>query len=49
MSRRPLTSKQHEFFQLLHQRTQESGVWPTYREIVDHFGYRSPIANQCAM
>lgn len=42
MSRRKLTSKQHEFLQFLIDSVQETGVWPTYREIADHFGYRSP-------
>lgn len=42
MSRKKLTSKQHSFFQYLSRFVRESGVWPTYREIVDHFGYRSP-------
>jgi repressor LexA len=42
MSRRHLTSKQHDFLQYLHGHVRERKVWPTYREIVDHFGYRSP-------
>lgn len=42
MSRKKLTSKQHAFFQYLSRFVRESGVWPTYREIVDYFGYRSP-------
>ena len=42
MSRKKLTSKQHSFFQYLSRFVRESGVWPTYREIVDHFGYQSP-------
>ena len=42
MSRRKLTTKQHDFLQFLIERVQEAGVWPTYREIADHFGYRSP-------
>ena len=42
MSRRHLTSKQHAFLQYLHGHLRERKVWPTYREIVDEFGYRSP-------
>ncbi|HLA64602.1 MAG TPA: hypothetical protein VK610_09265 [Rhodothermales bacterium] len=42
MSRRHLTAKQHAFLQYLHGHLQDSKVWPTYREIVDNFGYRSP-------
>lgn len=42
MSRKKLTSKQYAFFQYLSGFVRESGVWPTYREIVDNFDYRSP-------
>ncbi|MEM1126349.1 MAG: S24 family peptidase [Bacteroidota bacterium] len=42
MSRKHLTSKQHAFYQFLINHVREHGVWPTYREIGDHFGYRSP-------
>jgi repressor LexA len=42
MSRRHLTAKQHAFLQYLHGHLQERKVWPTYREIVENFGYRSP-------
>jgi repressor LexA len=42
MSRRHLTAKQHSFLQYLHGHLRERKVWPTYREIVDNFGYRSP-------
>ena len=42
MTRRKLTAKQHDFLQFLVDRVQETGVWPTYRQITDHFGYRSP-------
>ena len=42
MSRRHLTQKQHQFLEYLRGTMQETKVWPTYREIVDHFGYRSP-------
>lgn len=42
MSRKQLTSKQHSFLQYLADHVRKQKVWPTYREIVDHFGYRSP-------
>ncbi|MFB6231959.1 MAG: transcriptional repressor LexA [Salinibacter sp.] len=42
MGRKKLTAKQHEFLQFLIDHTRETGVWPTYREIIDHFGYSSP-------
>lgn len=42
MGRKKLTAKQHEFLQYLIEHTHESDVWPTYREIIDEFGYRSP-------
>lgn len=42
MSRKQLTAKQHAFFQYLVQHISRHGVWPTYREIVDYFDYRSP-------
>lgn len=42
MSRKKLTTKQHAFFQYLRAYVLEQNVWPTYREIVDHFDYRSP-------
>ncbi len=42
MSRKKLTAKQHEFLQFLIDYTDEHEVWPTYREIIDHFDYRSP-------
>lgn len=42
MSRKKLTTKQHAFLQFLLEYVHENGLWPTYREIVDHFGYRSP-------
>ncbi len=43
MSRRQLTQKQYEFLHFLRNYLNENGgVWPTYREIVDHFDYRSP-------
>ena len=42
MSRRHLTRKQHEFLEYLQGHLEERKIWPTYREIVDHFEYRSP-------
>lgn len=42
MSRKKLTAKQHAFLQYLIQHIRETSVWPTYRELTDHFGYRSP-------
>lgn len=42
MSRRQLTQKQHTFLEYLRGHLSEHKVWPTYREIVDHFEYRSP-------
>jgi repressor LexA len=42
MSRRQLTHKQHAFLEFLRAHVREEKVWPTYREIVDYFNYRSP-------
>lgn len=42
MSRRQLTQKQHAFLKYLRDHVDEHKVWPTYREIADHFDYRSP-------
>jgi repressor LexA len=42
MSRKQLTSKQHSFLEFLDGHIRSNKVWPTYREIVDYFGYRSP-------
>lgn len=42
MSRRQLTKKQHTFLEFLRAHVVQQKVWPTYREIVDYFGYRSP-------
>lgn len=42
MSRRHLTSKQHAFLEFLRDHVEAHKIWPTYREIVDHFEYRSP-------
>ena len=37
-----LTRKQHEFFTFIVEYKKDHEVWPTYREIADHFGYASP-------
>lgn len=42
MSRRHLTSKQHAFLEFLRTHVESNKIWPTYREIVEHFDYRSP-------
>lgn len=42
MSRRHLTSKQHAFLEFLRTHLESQKIWPTYREIVEHFDYRSP-------
>jgi len=42
MSRRQLTAKQNAFLKYLSAYLEDHGIWPTYREIVDTFGYRSP-------
>lgn len=42
MSRRQLTQKQHSFLEYLREHIDQHHVWPTYREIADHFEYRSP-------
>ena len=42
MSRRKLTAKQHAFLEYIKQYVREHSIWPTYREIIEEFGYRSP-------
>lgn len=37
-----LTRKQQEFFSFIVDYKKEYDVWPTYREIAEHFDYRSP-------
>ena len=37
-----LTRKQQEFFSYIVDYKKEFDVWPTYREIADFFGYKSP-------
>lgn len=42
MSRKQLTSKQNAFLNFIKRHIKENSVWPTYREIVEEFAYRSP-------
>ncbi len=42
MPRRGLTEKQDSFLVFLRNYVQEEGDWPTYREITEQFGFRSP-------
>ena len=42
VSRRHLTEKQLAFLDFLRQHVQTHRVWPTYREVVGHFDFRSP-------
>lgn len=42
MNTSQLTSKQKQFFQFIRSYKDSEGVWPTYKEIADHFGYKSP-------
>lgn len=42
MARRGLTNKQESFLDFLKNYVDEHGDWPTYREISDEFGFRSP-------
>ncbi len=42
MSRRDLTAKQKAFFRYISSFVESNGNWPTYREIVDYFDFRSP-------
>ncbi|MCG8372910.1 MAG: repressor LexA [Balneolales bacterium] len=37
-----LTRKQQEFFSFIVDYKKEYDVWPTYREIAEHFAYKSP-------
>ncbi|MEP1150864.1 MAG: repressor LexA [Balneola sp.] len=37
-----LTRKQQEFFNYIVEYKKDHDVWPTYREIAEHFDYRSP-------
>ena len=42
MGRHQLTAKQHRFLQYLLDYVDEHSVWPTYREVVEYFGFASP-------
>lgn len=42
MGRRQLTAKQHRFLEFIITYVEENSVWPTYREMVEHFGFSSP-------
>lgn len=42
MDKQQLTRKQRQFFDYIVSYKQEYEVWPTYREIADKFGYKSP-------
>ncbi len=42
MSRKHLTEKQRSFLTYIKDYSTEKGVWPTYREITEHFEFRSP-------
>lgn len=42
MDKAQLTRKQKEFFDFIVEYKNENDVWPTYREIADEFGYKSP-------
>ena len=42
MDRAQLTRKQQQFFDFIVEYKEEHEVWPTYREIADAFGYKSP-------
>ncbi len=42
MDNAQLTSKQKKFFDYILTYKKENDIWPTYREIADRFGFRSP-------
>jgi repressor LexA len=42
MSRRSLTPKQRDFLGYIRSYIKKNGEWPTYRDIIDHFDFRSP-------
>ena len=42
MSRRSLTPKQRDFLGYVRSFLKRNGEWPTYRDIIDHFDFRSP-------
>jgi len=37
----PLSDRQREVYEYLRQVVAETGQWPTYREVCDHFGWSS--------
>jgi repressor LexA len=42
MPRRGLTKKQQDFLSYIQEYAKDTGVWPTYRDMSDHFDFRSP-------
>ncbi len=42
MDHKQLTRKQKEFFDYITSYKKEHGIWPTYSEIAEEFGFRSP-------
>ncbi len=42
MDNAQLTKKQKEFYDYIKEYRNEHDIWPTYREIADQFGYKSP-------
>jgi len=42
MDKAQLTQKQQDFFNFIVSYKKEHGIWPTYREIAEEFGYKSP-------
>lgn len=42
MDNAQLTKKQKEFYDYIKDYRDEQGIWPTYREIADRFGFKSP-------
>jgi repressor LexA len=42
MGRRQLTSKQLAFLDYVRDFIRSVGVWPTYQDLIEHFGFRSP-------
>jgi len=42
MDNTQLTRKQKEFFEFICKYRADHDIWPTYREIADEFGYKSP-------
>lgn len=42
MGRRHLTAKQRTFLEYIRDFVRENGIWPTYRELTEYFGFASP-------